>query len=68
MSTFRNAFKIAQAFVEKLKNFPRSCHQTFNIDKASLIFHLHHGSKAPLTKDGLPLLFLESLVELTTII
>ena len=66
MSTFRNAFKIAQASVEKLKNFPLSCHQTFNTDRTLSIFHLHPGSKAPPTKDGLPPLFLESLVELMT--
>ena len=65
-STFHNAFKIVQASVEKLKNFPLSCHQTFNTDRTSFIFHLHHGSKAPLTKDRLPPLFLESLVEMMT--
>ena len=66
MSTFRNAFIIAQASIEKLKNFPLSCHPIFNTDKTSFTFHLHHVSKAPLTKDELPPLFLESLAELMT--
>ena len=39
-------------------------HSIFNTDKTSFIFHLHHGSKAPLMKDKLPPLFLESLAEL----
>ena len=64
MSTFWNAFKIAQVSVEKLKNFPLSGHLIFNADKTLFIFHLHHGSKAPLTKDELPSLYLELLIEL----
>ena len=66
MSTFHNTFEIAQASVEKLKNFPLYCHPIFNTDKISFIFHPHHGSKASLTKDELPALFLESLTELMT--
>ena len=67
MSTSCNALKIAQVSVEKLKNFPLFCHLIFNTYKTSFIFHLHHGSKAPLMKDGLQPLFLELLVELMTI-
>ena len=63
MSTFRNVFKIAQASVKRLKNFPLSCHPIFNTDKTSFNFHLHHGSKAPLTKNLLSPLFLGSLGE-----
>ena len=66
MSTFRNFFKITQASVEKLQKSPLSCHPIFNKDKTLLTFHLHHGSKAPLTKDVLPSLFLEPLAELVT--
>ena len=66
MLTFPKAFEIAQASVEKLKNFPLSFHPIFNTDKTSFIFHLHYGSIAPLTKDALPPLFLELLVELMT--
>ena len=46
---------------------PLSCHLIFNTDKTSFIFHLHYGSKAPLTKDELPPLLLELPVELMTI-
>ena len=67
MSTFRNTFKVAHVSVKKLKNSPLSCHLIFNTDKTSLIFHLHHGSKAPLTTDELPPLFLELMVELMSI-
>ena len=63
MPTFRNVFKIAQAFLKKLKSFLLSFHPVFNIDKTSFTFHLHHGSKAPLMKDELLPLFLESLAE-----
>ena len=63
--TFLNVFKIAQASVEKLKNFPLSCHPNFNTDKTS-IFHLHHGSIAPLMKHELLPKFLVSLVEMIT--
>ena len=66
MSTFQYTFKIAQASAEKLKDFPLSCHSVFNTDKTLFTFHLHHDSKAPLTKDELPQLFLESLAELMT--
>ena len=51
MSTFRNAFKIAQDFVEKLNNFLLSCHPIFNTDRTSFIFHLPHGSKTLRMKD-----------------
>ena len=50
---------------QKQKNFPLSCHPFFNTDKTSFIFHLHHRSIVPLTKDELPPLFQESLDELT---
>ena len=60
-----NAFRIGRASVGKQKSFLLSCHLNFNTDKTSFIFHLHHGSKAPLTKNKLPLQFLESLAELT---
>ena len=66
MLTFCNVFKIAQASVKKLKNFPLSCHAWSSTHKTSFIFHLHHGSKAPLMMDKLPSLFLESLAELIT--
>ena len=66
MSTFCNAFKIAEASVEKLKNFPLSCHPMFSTDK-TFIFHLHHSGKAPLTEDKLPPLFLKRQCSLTTI-
>ena len=54
------------SFRRKAGELSLSCYQTFNTDRTSFIFHLHHGSKAPLTKDGLPPLFLESLIELMT--
>ena len=38
----------------KVKNSQLSCHLTLNIDKTSLISHLHHGSKAPLTSYKFP--------------
>ena len=66
MSTFHNTFKVAQTSIEKLKNSPLSCHQTFNKDRTSSISNLLHGSKASLSKDKLLLLSLESLVELIT--
>ena len=34
--------------------------------RQNIIFHLHHGSKAPVMQDGLPPLFLESMVKLMT--
>ena len=67
MSTFCNVFKIAQAFVEKLKTSPLFCYQTFNTGRTSFISNLHRSNKAPLLKNGLPPLFLESLVELMTL-
>ena len=66
MSTFCDAFKVAQVSVEKQKNFPLSCYLIFNTNKTSFIFHLYHGSKAILMKDELSLMFLELLVELMT--
>ena len=67
MSTFRTAFKVAQVSVEKLKNTRLSRYLIFNTDKTSLISHLDHGSKAPLTSDEFPSLSLVLLVELMTI-
>ena len=67
MSTFSNTFKVAQVSVKNLKNSPLSCHLIFNTDTTSLIFHIHHDSKAPLTTDELLPLFLVLLVELMTV-
>ena len=64
--TYLNVFEVTQASIEKLKNFPLSCSPNFNTDRISSIFHLHHGSIAPLKKDELPPLFLVSQVELIT--
>ena len=54
MSTSHNAFKVAPVSIEKQKNSRLSCHLIFNTDKTSLIFFLHHGSKAPLILDESP--------------
>ena len=59
----KNASKVALVSVEKLKNSRLSCHLVSNTDKTSLIFHLHHGSKALLSTDEFPPLFPVLLVE-----
>ena len=61
---YLNISKIAQASVEKRKNFLLSCHLKFNTNKTSSIFHPNLGIIAPITKEEFPLLFLVSMVDL----
>ena len=60
----RLILKAKEKTLRSTDDYPKHIVLDVNTDKTSFIFHLHHGSKAPLTKVELPPLFLELLAEL----